>query len=95
MKSDLVARALSAPEPKYALFCTSSDGRWVVSAKNLRCGRRAPRDLVGLWGSAPRVYSKAVCGTTVFGSPDGGERGAMAVPMAFQSALAGVLSPQS
>jgi hypothetical protein len=36
-------------------------------------------------------YTKAVCGTTWFGTGAGGDRGAMAVPMAFQSALAGVL----
>lgn len=36
-------------------------------------------------------YSKAVCGTTWFGPTAGGDRGALAVPMAFQSALAGVL----
>ncbi len=36
-------------------------------------------------------YSKAVCGTAHFGPSRGGDRGAAAVPMAFQSALAGVL----
>jgi hypothetical protein len=36
-------------------------------------------------------YSKAVCGTYHFASPQRGDRGATAVPMAFQSALAGVL----
>ncbi len=36
-------------------------------------------------------YAKAVCGTAHFGASRGGDRGAAAVPMAFQSALAGVL----
>jgi hypothetical protein len=36
-------------------------------------------------------YSKAVCGTAHFGASKGSDRGAVAVPMAFQSALAGVL----
>ncbi|WP_237478593.1 E2 ligase fold family C protein [Lichenibacterium dinghuense] len=36
-------------------------------------------------------YAKAVCGTHHFGASRGGDRGAAAVPMAFQSALAGVL----
>ena len=35
-------------------------------------------------------YGKAVCGTAIFGGGNKGD-GAMAVPMAFQSALAGVL----
>lgn len=47
------------------------------------------RDLVGL---PLRVfYQKAVCGTKLFPAAVGGDRGEMAVPMAFQSALAGVL----
>ncbi len=37
------------------------------------------------------LYAKAVCGTAHFGASRGGDRGAAAVPMAFQSALGGVL----
>lgn len=41
--------------------------------------------------SLSAFYSKAVCGTADFGTSRGGDRGAVAVPMAFQSAFAGVL----
>lgn len=92
-ESDLVARALRLPEPEIRTLLhigATVDGSLVQrisDAAGVPLG-----DLVGFVGLPLRVfYSKAVCGTTVFGSPDGGERGAMAVPMAFQSALAGVL----
>ncbi len=41
--------------------------------------------------SLSEFYAKGVCGTAYFGRATRGERGATAVPMAFQSALAGVL----
>lgn len=53
-----------------------------VSMENLKPFERMPLE---------SFYSKAVCGTTHFGSVRSGARGAVAVPMAFQSALAGVL----
>lgn len=59
----------------------------IAAAKNIDIEKLMP--FAGL--PLRTFYGKAVCGTALFGTPSGGDRGSMAVPMAFQSALAGIL----
>ncbi len=62
-------------------------------AQRIAAGAGIDYDAIARFVGRPlrSFYSEAVCGTTVFGAPEGGSRGAFAVPMAFQSALAGVM----
>jgi hypothetical protein len=92
-ESDLVAQALHLPETEVRglLHADATVNRpmaeRISAASGVSIDALAP--FIGLPLRA--FYSRAVCGTTVFGSANGGDRGNMAVPMAFQSALAGIL----
>ncbi len=91
--SQLVAEALGLPEPEIR----------VLLHLNFKVDDNFIARIAAATGVAARVldrfkhlplltfYSKAVCGTAHFRRHGGGSRGEMAVPMAFQSALAGVL----
>jgi hypothetical protein len=91
--SELVAKSLCLPEMEMRAHLHSD---FKVDADFLRRVADATGVSLGLLlpftGTSIRTfYSRAVCGTTHFGTARGGDRGELSVPMAFQSALAGVL----
>jgi hypothetical protein len=91
--SYLVADSLCLPEPEVRALLHS--GYRVDAAFLRRVAEAATVPLDALMQfvnqSLHTFYSKAVCGTMHFAPDPNARRGEMSVPMAFQSALAGVL----
>lgn len=91
--SERVSQALQLPEPEVRGLLHAGfhvDGPFLDRvAGTTGVDVQALRPFLG--SSLSAFYAKAVCGTAHFGRPAKGKRGEMAVPMAFQSALAGVL----
>ena len=91
--SDRIADVLKLPEPKIRkmLHSGAKADHAFLELVSLSTGVEAaalrPFENTSLF----EFYAKGVCGTAFFERATRGERGATAVPMAFQSALAGVL----
>ena len=92
-ESELVAAALGLPEVdvRGMLYLGATVDRPL--AEQIAAAKQVPLDELRQFIGLPlrSFYTKAVCGTALFATPAAGERGATAVPMAFQSALAGIL----
>jgi molybdopterin/thiamine biosynthesis adenylyltransferase len=92
-ESELVAEALGLPELDVRAMLYLGTAVTRPLASQIATAKQVPLDELTQFIGLPlrTFYTKAVCGTALFATPAMGERGATAVPMAFQSALAGIL----
>jgi hypothetical protein len=91
--SQLVADAIHLPELRVRALLHDDFRVGPAFLAEVALAAQVPLEALVPFNDLPlrSFYTKAVCGTTWFGNGAGGDRGAMAVPLAFQSALAGVL----
>lgn len=91
--SFLVAENLCLPEPEVRALLHSGYCVDAIFLRRIAEAAKIPLDALLPFVNQPlrAFYSKAVCGTTHFGADPNAKRAEAAVPMAFQSVLAGVL----